>query len=114
MASAPKLSFCQAHQPGLCDVAWLPTPGAAAVLLTAGGEGRVCYRTSESPAEAVKEIQNSNNGAAAPVHCVAAAQGRPVITGDDQNFVKVWQPMAAASVCSTAAPAHSLLTPAAA
>ncbi|KAI3431740.1 hypothetical protein D9Q98_004782 [Chlorella vulgaris] len=90
MASAPKLSFCQAHQPGLCDVAWLPTPGAAAVLVTAGGEGRVCYRTSESPAEAVKEIQNSNNGAAAPVHCVAAAQGRPVITGDDQNFVKCY------------------------
>ena len=89
MAGAKQLSFSEAHKPGLCDVAYLPAAGGAATLITAGADGRVCYRSAEAPAEAAKEIENSNNGASAPVHCVAAAQGRAVVTGDDQNFVKV-------------------------
>lgn len=93
MASSKPLSFCEAHGPGLCSLAYLPTTpsGSTAALLTAGPDGKLCYRSSEAPTEVAKEIQNTNNGAVAPVHCLAAAHSRPVVTGDDQNFVKVRQ-----------------------
>ena len=98
MAAAKQLSFCEAHKAGLCSVAYLPVAagsGAAAVLVTAGPDGRLCYRSADKPGEVTKEVCNTNNGAATPVHCLATAQGRPVITGDEQNFVKVgagsWQ-----------------------
>ncbi len=104
MASSKQLTFCEAHKPGLCDVAYLPAAGSgAATLVTAGADGRLCYRNPEAPAEASKEIDNSNNGASAAVHCLAAAQGRAIVTGDDQNFVKVLERAAPSAlyICGT-------------
>lgn len=75
-------------------MAWLPAAGgrAAAALLTSGPDGRLCYRNPEVPAEVVKDITNSCQGTVGPVHVLAAAEGRPVVTGDDQNFAKVrWE-----------------------
>lgn len=90
MAGGKPLAFCDAHKAGPCSVAWLPAAGgrAAAALLTAGPDGRLCYRNPEAPAEVVKDITNSCQGTVGPVHVLAAAEGRPVVTGDDQNFAK--------------------------
>ena len=92
--SAKQLSFSEAHTGGLCSVAYLPAaPGSGAVptLVTAGPDGRLCYRPADAPSgPPAKEARNENNGAVAPVHCVASATAKqPVVTGDDQNFVKV-------------------------
>ena len=95
MASTSKqLAFCEAHKPGLCSLAYLPAAAGsggsgAATLVTSGPDGRLCYRSADAPSEVAKEAENSNNGAPTAVHCLAAAAGRPVVTGDDQNFVKV-------------------------
>lgn len=85
------LTFAEAHAPGLCSVAYLPaTGGGAPTLVTAGPDGRLCFRAADAPGgEPTKVVENTSNGAAAAVHCVAAAAGRPVATGDEQNFVKV-------------------------
>lgn len=90
MAGGKPLAFCDAHKAGLCSVAWLPAEGggAAAVLLTAGPDGRLCYRNPELPTEVVKDITNSCQGIVGPVHVLATSEGRPVVTGDDQNFAK--------------------------
>lgn len=94
MACSKPLSFCDAHKAGLCSVAWVPcssedASAAAAALVTAGPDGRLCYRKPEAPSEVVKEIENSCNGAVGPVYCLATAQGRPVVTADEHNFAKV-------------------------
>ena len=92
MAASKPLAFCEAHAAGLCSVVWLPGGGSgAAALLTAGPDGRLCYRKPEAPGEVLKDIENSRQGDKAAVHCLAATAGRPVLTGDDQNFVKVRQ-----------------------
>lgn len=93
MAGSKPLSFSEAHAPGLCSVAYLPVlggGGAGPTLVTAGPDARLCYRAADAPVgPPQKEVAVENNGAAAPVHCVAAAAGRPVVTGDDQHFVRV-------------------------
>ncbi|PSC69197.1 WD repeat and HMG-box DNA-binding 1 isoform B [Micractinium conductrix] len=91
MAASKPLAFCEAHAAGLCSVVWLPGGGSgAAALLTAGPDGRLCYRKPEAPGEVLKDIENSRQGDKAAVHCLAATAGRPVLTGDDQNFVKCY------------------------
>lgn len=88
------LTFSDAHAAGLCSVAYVaPAPGSGGgepTLVTAGPDGRICYRPAGAPGGApTKEAANANNGAPAAVHCLATAPGRPVVAGDEQNFVKV-------------------------
>lgn len=86
------LQFSDAHGTGLCSVAYLPAApggGGGLTLVTAGPDGRLCYRSPDAPGgEPQKVAENSLNGAAVAMHCVAAAAGRPVITGDNEHFVK--------------------------
>lgn len=92
MTVGKPLAFSDAHAAGLCSLAYLPAAagsGGSVALVTAGPDGKLCFRAADAPAEVQKEVQVANNGAPTPLHCLAAAAGKPVVTGDDANFVKV-------------------------
>lgn len=92
MAGGKPLAFSDAHAAGLCSLAYLPAAagsGGSVALVTAGPDGKLCFRSADAPAEVQKEVQVANGGAPTPLHCLAAAAGKPVVTGDDANFVKV-------------------------
>lgn len=92
MAGGKPLAFSDAHATGLCSLAYLPAEAGSSgsvALVTAGPDGKLCFRSADAPSEVQKEVLVANGGAPTPLHCLAVAAGKPVVTGDDANFVKV-------------------------
>ncbi|KAI7839202.1 hypothetical protein COHA_007091 [Chlorella ohadii] len=93
MAGGKPLAFSDAHAAGLCSLAYLPAEAGSSgsvALVTAGPDGKLCFRSADAPSEVQKEMLVANGGAPTPLHCLAVAAGKPVVTGDDANFVKCY------------------------